>query len=90
VKPDICINFFAIPCGPLALYMKKKYKVPYILCLRGGDVPGFSPQETNFYHKILKGINRTIWDESLEITANSKGLRNLAYKFHVNITETSI
>jgi len=82
VKPDICINFFALPCGPLSLYMKKKYFVPYILCLRGADVPGFSPKETNFYHKIVKGFNKTIFKESLAITANSKGLRDLAYKFY--------
>jgi len=81
-KPEICLNFFGIPCGILALYIKKKYNIPFVLCLRGGDVPGFSPQETSLYHRFLKPINLKIWKSASRITANSRGLMELAYKFY--------
>jgi glycosyltransferase involved in cell wall biosynthesis len=81
-QPDICLNFFGIPCGPLALYIKKKYRIPYILCLRGGDVPGFSSANIEIFHKILSPLNRMIWREASRITANSHGIKMFAEGFY--------
>ena len=39
-KFDVAHIFFGIPSGPLGLYLKKKYNVPYVVRLGGGDVPG--------------------------------------------------
>jgi glycosyltransferase involved in cell wall biosynthesis len=40
LRPDFAIVFFAVPCGPLGWLLNLRYKVPYIVSLRGGDVPG--------------------------------------------------
>src|SRR3954465_7233255 len=37
---EAIIAFFSIPSGPVALRAHQKNGVPYIVSLRGGDVPG--------------------------------------------------
>ena len=37
---DLCHAFFGIPCGAIAYQFRKK--MPYIVSLRGSDVPGFN------------------------------------------------
>src|SRR5437868_4894955 len=34
------IAFFSIPSGPIALRAARLHKIPYVISLRGGDVPG--------------------------------------------------
>ncbi len=77
-KPDICIAFFTIPSGPAAWLVKKVFGVPYIISLRGGDVPGFMKEDLNFYHSISKPIIRFLWKGACAVVANSRGLKLLA------------
>lgn len=79
-KPQVVIAFFGIPCGPLAYLIKKINNTPYIISLRGGDVPGFSPEELRGYHFILKPAIKHLWKEADRIVANSQGLKELALK----------
>lgn len=79
-KPDTTVSFFAVPTGIFALYLKMKYKIPYILSLRGGDVPGFLPKNLKYHHILSAPLTRVIWKRSLDIVANSKGLQELAKK----------
>ena len=37
---EASIVFFSFPCGPLGLWGLKRGNVPYVISLRGGDVPG--------------------------------------------------
>jgi glycosyltransferase involved in cell wall biosynthesis len=73
------IVFFTIPCGPVGYLAKILYKVPYIVSLRGGDVPGTEPGLKYFY-KFLQPFRRLILKNSMGIIANSEGLRQLAEK----------
>src|SRR5688572_5706760 len=43
-RPQGCIVFFSMPCGPLGLLFAWLARAPYIVSLRGGDVPGTEPQ----------------------------------------------
>ncbi len=74
---EVTIVFFSFPCGPLGLCGKKVFGVPYLLSLRGGDVPG-NEQFLNFIHRILKPFRRSIIRESLATIANSEGLKKLS------------
>jgi len=79
-KFDICIVFFGIPSGVLGWYLKKKYKLPYVIRFGGGDVPGFQERFTIIY-KIIAPVIRSIWKNAEARIANSEGLRKMAYDF---------
>jgi len=80
-KYDICIVFFGIPSGPIGLYLKKKYSIPYIVRFGGGDVPGFQDRFKSLYKILRKSIKR-IWDNADALIANSEGLRDMALAFY--------
>ncbi len=77
-RPDACIAFFGIPCGPVALLLKWCRCVPYIVSLRGGDVPGFDPDRLGTYHAVTGWLIRFVWRRAAAVVANSDGLRELA------------
>lgn len=71
------IIFFSFPCGPIGLVARWICKVPYVVSLRGGDVPGNEPH-LNSLHRLLTPIRHTVLRNSLAIVANSDGLRKMA------------
>jgi glycosyltransferase involved in cell wall biosynthesis len=71
------IVFFSMPCGPIGLLGRWICGIPYIISLRGGDVPGTEPS-LNFLHRFLGLIRRTVLKNSIAIVANSDGLRKMA------------
>lgn len=80
-RPEVVISFFSIPCGPAALLLRWIFGVPYIIALRGGDVPGFLPEQLSFYHKLTAPLTRLLWRCAQAVTANSHGLATLAQNF---------
>jgi len=80
-NPDATLAFFGVPSGVVALFIKLIRKIPYIVSLRGGDVPGFRPYDFLFYHKVLAPLLRVVWKNASAIVANSNGLRDLALTF---------
>ncbi len=81
LKPDITLAFFGVPSGAVAWVLKKIYGIPYIVSLRGGDVPGFRPYDFKTYHRLIGPFLRRIWHEAGAVVANSQGLRQLAIQF---------
>ena len=73
-RPDITLCFFGIPGGPIAWWMKKRFGVPYVVGLRGGDVPGFMGRDLAMYHNLTRPFIRRIWQDSNGVVANSEGL----------------
>jgi glycosyltransferase involved in cell wall biosynthesis len=84
-KPTAIISFFGMPSGPLGWLGKKLMRIPYIISLRGGDVPGFRTYDFGTLHKIAGPVLRMLWKESDALVGNSKGLRTLANKFAPDI-----
>ena len=80
-KPDAVITFFGIPSGPVGLLLKLISGRPYIVSLRGGDVPGFQPYDLALFHKLLGPLIRLIWKQAHAVVANSAGLQALARRF---------
>jgi len=76
-KYDLSHSFFTIPCGFISLLLKWQFKIPYIVSLRGSDVPGYSDRFI-FLYKFVKPLVRLIWKKSFATVANSKGLKELA------------
>lgn len=80
-KPNATLAFFGVPSGAVALFLKYVHKIPYVVSLRGGDVPGFRPYDFKIYHKLFAPFLRIIWKNASALVANSNGLRDLALQF---------
>ncbi len=70
---DATICFFSLPVGPIGLLLKRRLGVPYLVSLRGGDVPGLVP-ELVILHKALKRVRRKVLRSATTVIANSKDL----------------
>ncbi len=73
---DIIHAFFGIPCGFLAMLIGK----PYIVSLRGSDVPFYSDKYKFLDKYIFQHLDKLVWKRAKYLVANSEGLRDLAYK----------
>ncbi|MFC1926565.1 glycosyltransferase family 4 protein [Chloroflexota bacterium] len=74
---DLCHAFFGIPCGAIAYLFRKQ--MPYIVSLRGSDVPGFN-KRFSFQYVFLKPVIKRVWHNSYAVIANSLGLKELAQR----------
>jgi glycosyltransferase involved in cell wall biosynthesis len=79
---DLCHAFFGFPSGVLA--WARRRQLPYLISLRGSDVPGFNPRCTVQYI-ILKPLFLRIWRQAQIVVANSIGLRQLAGRFEPDL-----
>ncbi|OGF74699.1 hypothetical protein A3J56_02030 [Candidatus Giovannonibacteria bacterium RIFCSPHIGHO2_02_FULL_46_20] len=80
VHYDVCHAHFIVPTGIVALWAKKKYKLPYILTAHGSDVPGYNPDRFTISHRFLQPILRAVCANAKAIVAPSHFLRELILK----------
>lgn len=76
-KYDVIHAFFSVPCGVMAWRLGKKYNLPYIVSLRGSDVPGYS-ERFSFIYIFLRPLICAIWRHASSVVANSQDLKKLA------------
>lgn len=69
--------FFGFPSGYISYYHRDE--IPYIISLRGSDVPGFNLR-FSLQYVFLKPLFRRIWGSAASVIANSDELRGLALK----------
>ncbi len=75
-KFDLVHAFSGLPAGFIAM----RLKLPYIVSLRGSDVPFYSDR-FYFWDKIFfQKISKIVWSNSKKVIANSDDLRRLALK----------
>jgi glycosyltransferase involved in cell wall biosynthesis len=79
-KYDINHTHFIIPTGVLALWIKKHFKIPYIITAHGSDVPKYNTNRFKFLHKFTKPSLRRICKNAKLIVSPSKYLANLIKK----------
>jgi glycosyltransferase involved in cell wall biosynthesis len=78
-RPDVTIAFFAIPSGPVAWLVRAVRGTPFIVSLRGGDVPGFEwAPVARTWHRLTGPWLRLLWRRADRVVANSRGLAELA------------
>ncbi|PLX84056.1 MAG: glycosyltransferase family 4 protein, partial [Desulfuromonas sp.] len=75
---DLCHAFFGFPAGAVA--WRRRDDFPYLVSLRGSDVPGFNPR-FGLQYLLLKPLFRRIWRGAKSVVANSDGLKLLANRF---------
>lgn len=84
-RPQVILAFFGVPGGVIATSLHLLYGTPYVVSLRGGDVPGFRPYDFAFYHRIIGPLLHYVWRRASAVVANSSGLRDLAQAFDLRI-----
>jgi len=75
---DLVHAFFGFPTGWLCY--RTADKLPYIISLRGSDVPG-EHARLKLDYKILGPVFAAIWKKAAVLVAPSEGLKNRALKF---------
>ena len=80
-RPDAVLAFFGAPAGVVALGLRAFLRLPYVVSLRGGDVPGFRPYDFRRYHQMIGPLLHLVWRNASAVIANSVGLRALALAF---------
>jgi glycosyltransferase involved in cell wall biosynthesis len=76
-KIDSTLAFFSVPGGIVARWIHLRAGTPYVISLRGGDVPGTEPRLV-FFYGILHPVRRDIFKHASGITAPSEGLKTLS------------
>jgi glycosyltransferase involved in cell wall biosynthesis len=85
-RPDVALAFFGVPGGAVALHLRAALRIPYVVSLRGGDVPGFRPYDFALYHRLMAPLIRRVWHRARAVVANSQGLRQLAAGFDPGVS----
>ncbi|PWC40319.1 glycosyltransferase family 4 protein [Azospirillum sp. TSO35-2] len=80
-RADATIAYFGLPCGPAAWVVKALFGAPYVVSLRGGDVPGFQYDGLSLYHRLAGPVIGWLWRRASAVVANSEGLADLARRF---------
>jgi len=76
---DLSHSFFSVPCGFLSWRFFRKHKLPYIVSLRGADVPGYA-ERFFWIYQIITPLIKKIWQDANAVVSNSQGLKDLAQK----------
>lgn len=79
-RPDVVHAHFAVPTGALAYAVRFFTKVPYVLTVHLGDVPGGVPEQTAGLYRLLNPFIKPIWRRAAGITAVSRFVAGLAAK----------
>ncbi len=77
---DIYHYFFGLPTGLATLLPGGWHSKPYIVSLRGSDVPGYDLFNTKLtlLHNLLKPVTRMIWRRSKAVVAVTNSLKKTA------------
>ncbi|EKE20155.1 MAG: glycosyl transferase group 1 protein [uncultured bacterium] len=76
---DLSHSFFSVPCGFVSMLLKWEFGLPYVVSLRGSDVPGFNERFSKLYKWITPMILR-IWKGATFVVANGQKMKELALK----------
>ena len=77
-KPDVVHIFFGIPDGPVGWIMKRVHGLPYLISLRGADVPSDEVKRFAKHYTMLRPVVRYLWHDADAVVAVSNGLRDYA------------
>jgi glycosyltransferase involved in cell wall biosynthesis len=79
---DLLHYYFSLPTGMLSFYTRDVRGLPYVVSLRGSDVPGYDEthRELNLLHRLLRIVNLRVWHRAESVVALSDSLRELALR----------
>ena len=77
-KPDVLHAHFAVPTGLAAWAIHRVVRVPYLLTVHLGDVPGGVPEKTGGWFRWVQPWTPPIWKAAARVVAVSEHTRRLA------------
>src|SRR3989304_8422415 len=81
LRPDGVLAFFGAPSGVAAWFWSYFLRLPYLVSLRGGDVPGFRPYDFARQHRLLGPLLRHVWRRAGAVVRHNRRLRVLGRAF---------
>lgn len=79
-KPDLIHAHFAVPAGAAAFALNRLKRIPYVITVHLGDIPGASPEKTGKWFKKIYPFTQAIWGLASKIIAVSQFSRSLAQR----------
>jgi glycosyltransferase involved in cell wall biosynthesis len=73
---DLCHCWGGLPAGLIGLALSKR--LPYMVSLRGSDVPGYNTRLRWLDPLMLRHVARRVWRHAVHVAAVSESLRTLA------------
>ncbi len=79
-KYDIIHYFFSLPTAFLSVLPGKHRQLPYIVSLRGSDVPNYDiyNKRLELLHKVYLPVTKHIWKKAKSVIAVTKSLKQTA------------
>ncbi|MDQ3930669.1 MAG: glycosyltransferase, partial [Chloroflexota bacterium] len=77
-KPDVMHVFFGMPTGPVGLAVNRLKGIPYLLSLRGDDVPGRQGGALALAHRLMWPLTLQVWSRASRLVVNGEGLKQRA------------
>ena len=78
MKPTVVCAFFGIPGGPAAWRLRRRRGIPYVLSLRGSDVPRPESASHQRLHALTRPLLRRMYRDAAGLIAVSDSLRRAA------------
>ncbi len=73
------VHSFGYPGPWTAYYLWRRYSLPYLVSLRGVDVPFYNPRFA-LLDWLARPVVSCLWGQARAVIANSRGLRDLAMR----------
>jgi glycosyltransferase involved in cell wall biosynthesis len=80
--PDVIHAHFAVPAGASAWTLARITRVPYLLTVHLGDVPGGVPEKTGRWFRFIQPFTQPIWRGATRVVAVSQFTRGLALRHY--------
>jgi glycosyltransferase involved in cell wall biosynthesis len=77
-RPNVVHVHFALPSGAPAWFATRVTRVPYVLTVHLGDVPGGVPEQTDHLFRVAKPFTVPIWRSATAVTAVAPHVAELA------------
>ncbi len=90
---DLMHVHFAVPAGAAAWVLHRLYRVPYVLTVHLGDVPGGVPQKTGRWFRWIYPFTPPIWRDAARVVAVSqytKTLASRAYRVPIQVIPNGV
>ena len=82
--PDIIHAFFALPAGLVARRLGNRTGIPYVISLRGADVPSGQVKRFRWVYPFAVPVFRRVISDAAAVVALSEGLRRQALRHAPN------